>query len=230
MLQGELGAHLHTVGVNQPAIEDAVRSREVDVLKNATRPSAALARALHRPYAVAVYQDSLARLYLPDEFRSNVVESAGLGCYHPAAIQLAEAQGPHAKRVSDPQEFVLGENGERVCPFELPHHVGYAPLPVHGGSVGEQVGDDFGVACAVEPESVFFHLPSQIYCVDDVAVVRHRQLYAGAARDDRLSVDDAIGAGGGVASVGDRYVAGQVLEVVFSEGLADQPHGRASSE
>ena len=230
MLHCELGAHPHTVRVNQSAMEKAVRPRKVDVLEDATRPLDTLARMLHRPDTVAIDQNSLARLDLPDVVRADVVESAGLGCYHPSVAESAEAQRPHPQRVSDPQKLVLREHGERVCTLQLPHHVRNTSLPVHGGGVREEVGDDLGVAGAVESETRLLHLPAQLDRVDHISVMCHRQLYVGASRHDRLSVNDAIGAGGGVTSVGDRDVAREVLEVVFSERLIDQSHSRAASE
>ena len=85
--------------------------------------------------------------------------------------------------------------------------MGDAVLPVLCGRVGKQVGDDLSVAGPVEPEPLLLHVLPQFEGVDDVAVVAERQLQARTASYDRLRVDDAIGAGGGVAGVGDRYMA-----------------------
>ena len=60
--------------------------------------------------------------------------------------------------------------------------------------------------------------------VDDVAVVGEREFQVWAMRDDGLSVDDAVRAGGRVASVSYRDVAGQVEEMIVFEPLPDESH------
>ena len=86
------------------------------------------------------------------------------------------------------------------------------------------MGDNLGVVAAVELQAPQCQLFLQIYGVDDIAVVRQREVHGGADRAYRLGVVDDTAAGGGVARVADGDVAGQLSDVLFLERLPYKPH------
>ena len=85
------------------------------------------------------------------------------------------------------------------------------------------VEDDFAVGGALEDGAVVFELAAQLGGIDQVAVVRNGERAAAVVDEERLGVGDAVGAGGGIADVAHRHVAGQLVEPVAAEDLVDEP-------
>ena len=59
-----------------------------------------------------------------------MIQSAGLRSDDPSAVQLADAQGPDAQRVSNSDHCVLGQHCQRVRALQFAHDVGDSTLPV----------------------------------------------------------------------------------------------------
>jgi hypothetical protein len=72
----------------------------------------------------------------------------------------------------------------------------------------------------IDPHELVAELPR----VDEVAVVRDRDLAVRAVDQERLGVLDLALAGGRVAGVADGDVSRQTLEAVLVEGVGDLPH------
>ena len=88
----------------------------------------------------------------------------------------------------------------------------------------EQVQDDFGVARRLEDRSEPDQVVLQLLRVDQVAVVRDRDLPVRAVDEDRLRVGQAAVAGRGVARVADGGVPGERGQALGREDVGDIPH------
>src|SRR4051812_25845684 len=83
-------------------------------------------------------------------------------------------------------------------------------------------GDDLRVRRRAERDAPAAQLRVQLDDVDEVAVVRERDL-ALVRAPDRLGVLPRVGAGGRVADVADRHVALQRAQLLLVEDLVDEP-------
>ena len=93
-----------------------------------------------------------------------------------------------------------------------------------------EVQDDFGVAAGLEDRSVADQLVAQLAGVDEVAVVADGDLAVGAVDEERLRVLELALAGGRVAGVPDRDVAGKRLERLLVERFGDLAHRARDAE
>ena len=91
-----------------------------------------------------------------------------------------------------------------------------------GGVGGDQRGDDLRVRCGAEVHALGGQLVVELDRVDQVAVVAQRH-HAAVVPVDRLGVLPAAVAGGRVAHVADRHLAGERLQAALVEDLGDQP-------
>ena len=88
----------------------------------------------------------------------------------------------------------------------------------------EQMQNDFAVGRGLENRAFAFQLVAQDGGVDQVAVVRDRDLAADAIDHERLRVFDRARAGRGITGVPDRARAFQPLQLGLAEDLRDQAH------
>jgi hypothetical protein len=90
--------------------------------------------------------------------------------------------------------------------------------------MGEDAGRHLGVGGGGELVTLFLKVGAQDVGVDKVAVVSEGELAIRALNTEGLGVLDTAGAGGGVAVVAYRDVAGEVTEVFLIEDLGDEAH------
>ena len=225
VLARELRAHPHPHGVEPLALQHRVRAREVDVLQQAERGTlGALALKGPRLHARPVDAHDLARLDLAYELRAERVERAGFRGEHPAAAEAAEAERADAERVAHAEQRVRGQQRQRVGPGGAPHHVVEALLPVAPGGGREELREHLGVRPGLELDAALDKVAAQQVGVDDVAVVRERELALRAGDDQRLHVRVGARPGGRVARVADRVRAPEVGQDLLVEDLCDEAH------
>ena len=197
-----------------------VRPREVDVLEHAQRVALALdGHARLEP--AGGQRDHLARLHVAQEAGADDVERAGLGGDAVAIAQHAERERPEAGGVAEGDDAVLRHDDRRVGALGPAHHVGDGVLDPIGLVRREQRGDDLGVRRRAERDAGGAQLGVQLDRVDEVAVVRERDLAAVGAPDG-LGVLPRVGAGRRVADVADRHVAAQRAQLLLVEHLVDE--------
>ena len=90
--------------------------------------------------------------------------------------------------------------------------------------LGEEMENDFAVRRGLENGTFALELVAQDIGVDQVAVVRDRELAAEAIDHEGLRVFQRARAGGGIAGVTDRARALETFQFVLAENLRDQPH------
>ena len=131
-----------------------------------------------------------------------------------------------AVRVAEGDDAVLGHDHDREGAAQARQHVGDRVLDALGGVRGDHRGDDLRVGGRAERDAALEQLVVQLQGVDQVAVVRQRDLApraVGALRAlHRLGVLPGVGAGRRVAHVADRELAGERAQVVLAEHLADE--------
>ena len=92
------------------------------------------------------------------------------------------------------------------------------------GGLGEKMQNDFAVGGGLENRAFALQFVAQHVGVDQVAVVRDRDLAAEAIDHERLRVFQRARAGGGIAGVPDRARAFEPFQFVLAENLRDQSH------
>jgi hypothetical protein len=158
---------------------------------------------------------------LAQQLGADDVEGGALRGDDVAVVEPAEGKRPHAVRVAEGDDRVLGHHHRRVGPLQLRHHVGDGVLDVAAVVGGEERGHDLRVRGAAELEALAPQPVVEVDCVGEVAVVGEGQLAAVVAPDG-LGVLPGAAAGGRVADVADRHVPLERAQLLLVEDLADQ--------
>ena len=160
-----------------------------------------------------------------------MLERARLRGRDPAVSQPPQAERAHAQRVAHGEQRVRRHDRERVRPAHPPHHVVEALLPRPRRRQRQQVRDQLRVGRAVQLDPHRRHVVPQHVRVDQVPVVRDRDLRAALAvpNDDRLRVPRQRPARRAVARVPDGDVPLQARQVRLVEHVRHEPHARAQS-
>ena len=219
-------AHAATRLVHRAVKDLGVGPSEVDELEHAQREL--LGRhGLSRLDALGRHLDRLAGRDVAHVHGAHDVEAARLARDDPATPvgQLAEDERTHAVRVAEGVERLLGHEHDRVRAGDELHRLGDAApdvVALHRERADER-RDDLGVGGRAEAQALALEGLAQLVRVHEVAVVGERDDLSADGRQVRLGVLPARGgAGGGVAGVADRDVAGQRVEVALAEHARDQ--------
>ena len=235
-LLGELLAHAQARLVDRDAIDDGIRTRQVDVLEDAGRVLRIL-RALAGVEAT-VFGDvhRLARLQITDQGEAEYVEGDALGGDHVLhavfGVTLAEDDGTDGVGIAEADDAVAGDHGHHgvaatAALMNLGDRgedvvLGRLQLVAHRQLVGEDIEQHLGIGGGVDVAQIgFVDLAGQLLDVGQVAVVRQGDAI-GRVDVERLRLGGAGAAGGGIAHVGDAHMADQVLHVPLLEDVADQ--------
>ena len=228
-LGGELLAHAHAGSVQLDAAELRVGPGEVDELEDAERAGAVGRDGLARLVPVLVHDHHLARGELPLDLGAEEVERAGLGGEEPVVLEPSEDERPDPMRVAEAHELPLGEEdgGERALD---PAHRACDGLLERTLVAGDQRRDHLGVRGRAQARAVGEEPGAELARVREVAVVAERDGSRAALLDDRLRVRPVRRAGGGVARVADRHLAGEAAELLLAEDLGDEAHVAKSGD
>jgi hypothetical protein len=90
--------------------------------------------------------------------------------------------------------------------------------------VGEDAGHHLRVGGSGELVPLFLQVGAEEISIDKITVVGEGKLAVGALHAEGLGILDAAGAGGGVAVVAYRDVAGEMTKVFLIEDLGDETH------
>ena len=88
-----------------------------------------------------------------------------------------------------------------------------------------EMDDHFAVGGGLEDRAVGFEFVAHHLGVDQIAVMRKRQVAKGKIDDERLRVLEIAGAGGRVAVMADRRAAWKSLQPVLGKHIGHQAHG-----
>ena len=133
-----------------------------------------------------------------------------------------ERQRPQAGRVAEGDHGLLRHDNCRERSLEPRHHVGERVLDALRLVRREQRRDDLRVGRAAELDAALAELGVQLDRVDEVAVVRERDL-ATVGPPDRLRVLPGRRAGCRIAHVPDRHLTLQRAQLLLVEDLRDEP-------
>jgi len=172
---------------------------------------------------VVVHDHHLARGELTLDLGAEEVERAGLGGEEPVVLEPTEDERPDPQRVAEAHELPLGEENRGERPLD-PAHRACDRLLERALVPRDQRRDHLGVGGRAEASTLGEEPGAELARVREVAVVAERDRSRAALLDDRLSVRPVRGAGGGVARVSDRDLAGEPAQLLLAEDLGDETH------
>ena len=202
--------------IDAAAADDGVGAGEVDVLEEAEP------LGLRRERLQRVDGDAAIRLGLADhhlavldvahELGADDVERAGLRGKDRLAVELAEDQRPDAVGVAGADQLGAGQRDQRVGALEMRQRideaVGRRGLP----RAGDEVEHHLGVRGRLADRALRDQLAAQRQAVGEVAVMRDGDAADLELGEQRLHVAQDRLAGGRVADMAHRHVAGQARE------------------
>ena len=174
--------------------------------------------SLERPFranAVFADDDDFARLHFADEFRVDEIEGAASrrrGCRRHRVCRTTSGRKPNGSRTRD--DFALAHDDEAEnAPSSRRSALRMLPPLCEGWA--RRCEDDFAVGRGLENGAFALQLVAQDGGVDQVAVVRDRDLAAEAIDHEGLRVFHRARAGRGIAGVPDRARALQALQFIL---------------
>ncbi len=201
----------------------AVGACEIDVLHRAHLAPLIL-RVVVGAYAVAVDRDDLPRGDVADELRAHDVERAGLAAHDPAVVQPPERQG------TQPVFVAAGVNAVGSHYDEGESTLDHVQRLLDGVDAQRfrrallyQMSENLAVRSGMKQTAFLFEETSELVRVDDVAVMRQREVARVVVENERLHVVYSPAARRGVSHVADGRRAGERFEFLFGENLAHQP-------
>ena len=193
------------------ALDDAVGTREVDVLEDA-EPAVAPGEGQQALDPASADDDDLSRCDVADELGADDVESTGLRRENPGVAEPAENQRAHPERVAHSDDFVLRECHQRKGSLNLPQGI---DQPIDHGLLQarrDQVDDDLGVAGRLKQTAATHQLPAHLVGVRQIAVVADGEPAKLEIGEERLHIAHRHLAGRRVADMADRGIAAQARD------------------
>jgi hypothetical protein len=175
---------------------------------------------------VTVDGHDLAGLHFALEARADDVQRARLRRKDHGLAESAHHERTPAARVARREQRVADADEQGVGPLDAPQRVGEARFRGRRVRLREAVHDDLGIHRRGEDRARRLELRPQLGGVDEVAVVRERQVAAARSREDRLRVLDRRRAGGAVAGVADGEHAVQAVALGAGHEAHSLHHAR----
>ena len=178
--------------------------------------------------AVVVGNDDFAGLNIADELRAHSVQCAALAGKGPtvAVRQFTDAERAETVGVTRRNQLGVGHDDEGVRALNVVHRAADSHLNVGGQQpvLGQQIGNDLGVRCAVKDRTAHFQLAAQFGRIDQVAVVADRHSTLAVMQDHRLRVGTAALTGSGIAHMAGSHLGttGEFFQHALGENLADK--------
>ena len=173
--------------------------------------------------AALVEHDDLAGLDVTDILRADDVERAGFRGQDRAAAEFAQYQGADAERIARPDQLLVGQRYQRIGALDRAERLDEAIDEAVALRLRDQMQDDFGVGGGLHHGAVAHKVPAQRQPVGEIAVVANRETAGIEFGEQRLHVAQDGGAGGRVADMADRGIAGQAVDdLAAGEGVADE--------
>ena len=180
---------------------------------------------------LGVDDDDLARLDVADVLGLDEVEGARLRRQHEGAVvHAAQGQRPEPMGIAGPDEFVLGEDHQRIGAFDAAHGLDQGTLVPGPCGLGQEMQDDLAVHRGLEDGSAGLEFLAQLGRVGEVAVVADGDAPLGAVHGQGLGVDDVRRTGGRIARVPNAGMAYQTMQNIAGEDLRHQAHAPVDVE
>jgi len=213
-------------GVDVHPVDDGVRPGKIDILKDTGTLfglSAVVADAAH---AVSVEHQDLAGQQVAHEFCLQGVQRAALGGDDVAPVGgLAVTERAEPVLVPHGDELGRGHDDEGVRALDPVHGAVHRRLDGRGADalLGDDVGNDLGIAGGVENGALHLQRPAQLHGVHQIAVVGQRHAALDVVDHDGLAVFPPVSAGGAVAHMAHGHgAAGKGIQHRLCEHLIEQ--------
>ena len=162
---------------------------------------------------------SMSRTYL----RADDVERAGLRRQDRAAVEFAQHQRADAERIARADQLLVGQRHQRIGALDGAQRLDEAVDEAAALGLRDQMQDHLGVGGRLHHGAVAHEFAAQRQAVGEIAVMADREAAGIELGEQRLHVAQDGRAGGGVADMADRGIAGQALDhLAAGEGVADE--------
>src|SRR5688572_28235844 len=221
---GELTSELTSSPIDRSAPDMAVRTREVDVLENALAGISGFERKA-RANPVAVDREDLSALDVALERGANEIERTRFRGNDPPLTEAPEDEGTPSAGIARGEERVADDDEERERPFDALQRIGQTLVRLLAARACDPMHEDLGIHRRRKDGAHVLELATQLRRVDDVPVMRERDVPIAKPGENGLRVLDRGGARGAVASVPNPGVARELAQGAAIDPLGDEAHG-----
>ena len=170
-----------------------------------------------------VEHDDFAGGDIADIFCADHVERAGFRRQDRAAVEFAQHQRADAERVACADQLLVGQRHQRIGAFDRAQGLDETVDETVALGLRDQMQDHFGVGGGLHHGAVAHQFAAQRQAIGEIAVVGDREAAGIEFGEQRLHVAQDGCAGGGIADMADRGIAGQPLDhFAAGKGVADQ--------
>src|SRR5690348_2538773 len=221
---GEFDACAFALLVDIAALDDRIRSREIDVFEDA-ETMRLLGKGVIALNPVLGDHDHLARRNVAHKFGADNVEGAGLGRQEMGAIEPSQNQRTHAPWVTHADQLLGGQRDERISALDLLQRVDQLVDDRLVLAARGKMDDDFGVRRRLEDAALADEFRAQESRIRQIAIVRDRDAAPGQIGEQGLDVSRRRAACRRIAVMSDRegtFEIESTRAVLAGEDIADQ--------
>ena len=201
----------------------AVRPGKVHVFEDALRRLGLRKRPV-AGHPILVQDHQLARFDFADRLSPDQIKGAGLGGHQPTLPEPPQTEWAETIRISGSDHTIIRQDHHREGAPHLIERVNHPRQQSVASRMCDQVDDHLTVRRGLEDGPIGFQLVAEHRGVDQVAVMRQRQVPEGKVHGQGLNILQITAARGGIAVVSDGHVAGQPLEHRFRVNVSHKPH------
>ena len=205
------------------AVDIGIRPRKIDILEDTERGIRRADRLMGLEPRTAC-NDDLARSYIPHELRADGVKRAGFRGDDICAFKTAQRERAHAFGIAHADDLILCQEDERIAALEPLHRERNALDKSFLAVSCDERRDDLRVDGGLKANALRLQLLAQLFCVDDISVVRQCERAERGLHHERLRVDKQAVSRGRIPHVPDGKIAALERAEAVVKAPADETH------
>jgi hypothetical protein len=178
---------------------------------------------LYRSEAVLVRDDDFSGFHIPDVFRFNDVQGAGLRSEDDRVALSPNAERPESVRVPNPKDRVGCEHYERPGSSQIIEYF-HQTLFERAPLVEHEMGNKLGIRGGLEDGSLSLQFPPELRYVHNIPIVTQREDSIYLFDEEWLCVAQERTTGSGVPYMTDAHVPFELIEPIAFKNVRYQAH------
>src|SRR5262245_1469081 len=233
-LRGRFASELRTHGLTHvvyvPTADDGVRSREVNVFKNAGTSRYRRER-LVRLGAILIKDHHFAVLDVAHVLRTDDVEGACFGRKYRTSVELADHEGADTEGIACADELLVRQADKGISAFKLAQALDESIDEAIAFGARDEVQDHLGIGRRLHHRAFVHEVAAQLDAVGQIAVMTDREAAAFEFCEQRLHVTKDRFTSGRIAHMPHCGCAGQAINhLTPGECISDQPKSSLGME
>ena len=208
------------------AVDDGIRTCEVNILKYTGGVLLGIAVILDGAETILVHDHDLTRLEVTHQLRTDCVKCTGLaGKYDRAVLGFTIAERTEAMRITYGDQLRRRHDDQREGTVQLLYRIGHRLFDRLRLQTltRDDIRDRLGIRGGLEDTALQLEVTAKLCGIDQISVMTECHTALHMIYDDRLGIDTVCDAGGGVTYVTTGHLSvTQTIQLILCHRLADE--------